>query len=421
MELKIKNENKKKEIDKNKELLISLIKLKLENRLSKLERRNKMHLNIMNITTQTIKDITKWSININNQIMEKTKKNNKQVTKVAQKTLNKNKKFEKIEIRSNTRKQSIRSKTPLRNKSTKHFIAVETKPLTVNRNNIKSRQYLNLDTKTDKLIDSRTKSNTFIIKKKNLNLETEVLRRPSIMSNKSNKTSIPKKNKNAETSIRKKTPLKKKIEKTEKNNLSIKLNENKSNENVINSKIIKRVQKKEDDITKMETALQKGEYLTNNDPLLISPITDLDFFIDKKKSNSDISISNSDIKEIEKLNILFDNIDKNIYSKIIDFLDMDDLIRFKNASKFFHNLFIVYIENFLQNDMIYFNKKLKNINTDDSIPKRMTLDEFNISNKTLKAIKLLNEPSMKQFFFEETPADENSKLMVVLIIIMQNK
>ena len=32
----------------------------------------------------------------------------------------------------------------------------------------------------------------------------------------------------------------------------------------------------------METALQKGEFLRNNDPLLISPITDLDFLIEKK-------------------------------------------------------------------------------------------------------------------------------------------
>ena len=86
---------------KSKELLLTLIKQKLETRLSKLERRNKMHLNIMNITTQTIKDITDWSINANNQIKEKYKKNNtikKEITKPK-----------KIESRANTRKQSFRS------------------------------------------------------------------------------------------------------------------------------------------------------------------------------------------------------------------------------------------------------------------------------------------------------------------------
>ena len=39
------------------------------------------------------------------------------------------------------------------------------------------------------------------------------------------------------------------------------LNENKSSENVINSKIIKKVKKKKDEITQMETELQKGEFL----------------------------------------------------------------------------------------------------------------------------------------------------------------
>ena len=103
MELKLSNENKKREeINKNKELLISLIKQKLENRLSRLERRNKMHLSLINVTTQTIKDITEWSININNQIKEKNKKNNKTFPQ------NKTKKYDKIEIRENTRKQSYR-------------------------------------------------------------------------------------------------------------------------------------------------------------------------------------------------------------------------------------------------------------------------------------------------------------------------
>ena len=113
MELKINNENKKSsEPDKNKELLISLLKQKLENRIIKLERRNKIHLNLMHETTQTIKEITEWSINANNQIKEKTKKNEKPMNQI-QKTINKNKKFEKIEVRSNIRKQSYRSKTPL--------------------------------------------------------------------------------------------------------------------------------------------------------------------------------------------------------------------------------------------------------------------------------------------------------------------
>ena len=417
MELKKNNENKKSsELEKNKELLIKLLKQKLENRIYNLERRNQMHLNLMNVTIHTIKEITKWSINANNQIKEKTKRNEKPVNQVLQKTIIKNKKYEKIEVRSNTKKQSFRSKTPLRTKTTKPLIPDETKALTVNRNYIKSNKYFTINTKSEKLLDTKQKSNSFYIKKKkrksinnNLNIETDALRRPSEISNKSNKTSTSKKKKNIETPLRKKTPFKKKnmIEKIEKNNLSVKLNENKSSENVINSKIIKKVKKKKDDITQMETALQKGEFLTNNDPLLISPITDLDFFIDKKMSNSNISISlDLKEKEKEKLNLLIYNIDDKIYKNISDFLDIEDLIKFKDTSKFFHKLFIVYIENLLENDKIYFNKKLKNLNIIDSIPQKQSINSFNISKKCMKAIELLNEPSVNQFFFQKALVDD---------------
>ena len=417
MELKLSNENKKREeINKNKELLISLIKQKLENRLSRLERRNKMHLSLINVTTQTIKDITEWSININNQIKEKNKKNNKTFPQ------NKTKKFDKIEIRSNTRKQSYRSKTPLRSRTTKTFITEETKALTINRKFSKSNKFFNLsNTKSEKLFDTKTKLNSFIIKKKkiktinynynNLNIETDLLKRPSIISNKSNKTTATKKNKNMETPIRKKTPFKKK-NLNDKSNLSIKLSENKSFENIINSRTVKRVKKKKDDITKMETELQKGEFLTNNDPLLISPITDLDFFNNKKNENNNINNINSlilDKKEKEKIKTLFNNIDEKIYSEISDFLNMDDLIHFKNISKHFHKLFNIYIVKYFQKDIIYFNKKLENINInrENSPPEKKKLNEFTISEKYIKAIQLLNEPSVNQFFYEKTSVDEN--------------
>ena len=152
MELKInEKENKLKEIEKNKELLVSILKQKLETRLSKLERKNKIHMTIMNTTSKIIKDITNWSINTNNQIKEKLQKNksNNNNNNNTQKTINKNKKYEKIEVKSNnnnnTIKQSFRSKTPLRTNKTKSYISEETKALTLNRNNIysKSNKYLN--------------------------------------------------------------------------------------------------------------------------------------------------------------------------------------------------------------------------------------------------------------------------------------
>ena len=128
-----------------------------------------------------------------------------------QKTINKNKKYEKIEVRSNIRKQSYRSKTPLRTKTSKLLISDETKSLTVNRNYIKSNKYFTINTKNEKIFDTKPKSNSIYVKKKrrktitnnNLNIETEALRRPSEMSNKSNKTSTSKKKKKYRNTFKK--------------------------------------------------------------------------------------------------------------------------------------------------------------------------------------------------------------------------
>ena len=405
MELKINNEStKKSEIEKSKELLVSIIKQKLEMRLSKLERRNKMHLNLMNITTQTIKDITEWSINTNKQIKDKYKKNKILPNNIIKKDSNKPKKYEKIESRANTRKQSFRSKTPLRNKSIKSFIPDETKALTLNRNYSKSSKYFNKSIKT--LETKNNKSNSFIIRKKKrkstavteLNIETEALKRPSVLSNKSNKTSLSKSNKNIETPKRKKTPFKKKSinEKVERNNLNIKINSNKNSENLISSKIIKKKIIKDDEIMKMEHALQKGEFLENNDPLLITPITDLDFSIDKKMNNNNINF-----KEKEKI------FDENIFTKVSDFLNIDDLIKFKNTSKYIHEFFIKYMKNYLEKDKIFFTKRLKEFGIENEPPKKLSLEDFEISKKCSRAIQLLNEPSVNNFFFQKISVDDN--------------
>ena len=413
MELKLNEKSNNISIsEKNKELLISLIKQKLNMRLSKLERRNKMHLTLMNLTIQTVKEITDWSTSANNQIKEKLNKNKPKSNKIIEKPSNKPKKYEKIEISLNTRKQSLRSKTPLRTKPNKPFNQDETKTLTLNRNYSKSNKYFTINPKTESFIIKKKKKK--ITNFNNINLETEVLHRPSVMSNKSNK-SASKKNKNIETPSRKKTPFKKRNinEKNERNYLSIKLNENKTSENIINSRIIKNKKRKKS-IKKMETALQKGEYLNNNDPLLISPITDSDFYIDKKLSNTSINISNSDIKEKEKQNVInnfFNNIEEKNFIIILDYLNIDDLIKFKNISKYVHNLFIIYIKNFLEKEKVFFNKKLMNLNISEEKPKKNTLSDFNLSKKSLQAIEYLNIPEVNKFFSEKSSLNDISLII----------
>ena len=400
MELKINNESKKKlQNEKYKELLLSIIKEKLELRLSKLEIRNKKHLNLMNFTTKAIKEITDWSIKTNNQIKEKYKRNRIIMNSTIKKDLNKPKKNEKIETRVNTRKQSFRSKTPLRNKSIKSFMPDERKALTINRNYSKSKKYFNKSIKTLDTKNKKKKRKSSGIN--DLNIETDTLKRPSVISNKSNKTSISKNDKNLETPKRKKTPFKKKNinEKTQRDNINIniKINSHKNIENKINSKIIKKEKIKNDEITKMEHALQKGEFLANNDPLLITPISDLDFIIDKKMSNSNIYLSNLNFKEF----------DENILTKIFDFLNIDDIMKFKNVSKYIHEFFFKYMKNYLNKDRDFFKERLKKICMENRQPKKLSIEDFEISKKSLKAMQLLNDPTVNNFFFQKTSVDDN--------------
>ena len=400
MELKINNEsNKKLKNEKYKELLLSIIKEKLELRLSKLELRNKKHLNLMNFTTKAIKEITDWSIKTNNQIKEKYKRNRIIMNSTIKKDLNKPKKNEKIETRVNTRKQSFRSKTPLRNKSIKSFMPDERKALTINRNYSKSKKYFNKSIKTLDTKNKKKKRKSSGIN--DLNIETDTLKRPSVISNKSNKTSISKNDKNLETPKRKKTPFKKKNinEKTQRDNINIniKINSHKNIENKINSKIIKKEKIKNDEITKMEHALQKGEFLANNDPLLITPISDLDFIIDKKMSNSNIYLSNLNFKEF----------DENILTKIFDFLNIDDIMKFKNVSKYIHEFFFKYMKNYLNKDRDFFKERLKKICMENRQPKKLSIEDFEISKKSLKAMQLLNDPTVNNFFFQKTSVDDN--------------
>ena len=400
MELKINNESKKTlQNEKYKELLLSIIKEKLELRLSKLEIRNKKHLNLMNFTTKAIKEITDWSIKTNNQIKEKYKRNRIIMNSTIKKDLNKPKKNEKIETRANTRKQSFRSKTPLRNKSIKSFMPDERKALTINRNYSKSKKYFNKSIKTLDTKNKKKKRKSSGIN--DLNIETDTLKRPSVISNKSNKTSISKNDKNLETPKRKKTPFKKKNinEKTQRDNINIniKINSHKNIENKINSKIIKKEKIKNDEITKMEHALQKGEFLANNDPLLITPISDLDFIIDKKMSNSNIILSNLNFKEF----------DENILTKIFDFLNIDDIMKFKNVSKYIHEFFIKYMKNYLKKDRDFFKERLKKLCMENKQPKKLSIEDFEISKKGLKAMQLLNDPTVNNFFVQKTSVDDN--------------
>jgi len=421
----------------NKELLIKLLKEKLDSRIIKLEKRHKTHISIMKLTTGTIDEITEWAINANKQIKEKLKKEKEKSSTSLKQT--------KLKPKNNipsSNKTYTKTKTPLRMKTSKAFIYQEETKNELNRTSKSNKTYKNISSKT---LGNRTKSFSFINKEKkknkqnNLNIlgnGNEYLRRPSIISNKSSKSnktsmtsktpkskkSITKVAKNGITPVRRKTPFKKRNvlinENTEihsmnniKNLSSSQSKENytKSSELIKNNIDMHQKAMEELNMNKMESAIQKDDLLNNNDPLLVAPLTDLDFH-NFKLSNS----LKSTISEREKFESNFEkNIDDKLYKKISDYLSLIDLIQFKNISKQFNKLFFVYISNKLKEDKIFFINKKKNLDEND-IPKKVSFEDFVISKGSTKAIKLLNEPTLNHLFFDDSPPD-NERLIIYKI------
>jgi len=423
----------------SKELLIKLLKEKLDSRIIKLEKRHKTHISIMKLTTGTIDEITEWANNANKQIKEKLKKDKEKSSTQLKQTKLKPK--NSVPMSSKT---YAKTKTPLRMKMSKTFLIQEDSKKDLNRTSKSNKSYINKNV-SSKTLGNRTKSFSFLNKEKkknkqnNLNIYgngNEYLRRPSIISNKSSKSnktsmtsktpkskkSIIKVSKNGITPVRRKTPFKKRnviaTENTEIHSMNnIKnLSTSQSKENyiksseIINSNIDMHQKAMEElNMNKMESAIQKDDLLNNDDPLLVAPLTDLDF-PNFKLSNS--NTLKSTISELETINYE-KNFDEKLYKKISDYLSLIDLIQFKNISRNFNKLFFVYISNKLKEDKIFFINKKKKLDEND-IPENLSFKDFVISKGSTKAIKLLNEPSLNHLFYEDTPAD-NGRLIIYRI------
>ena len=402
--------------DKNKELLIKLLKEQLDTKLCRLEKKQKNYDTIMKLTKKEVKNITEWSINANKQIKEKIKKDKEK--QIFQLKRSKSKKKEIITIFGKTSR--LKAKTPLRSRNTKPFILQNTK--TEINKNPKNKSLFN--SKTVKTLGNRAKSLSNLVRdKRKLNANNnknqnnlKLLKSPSVLSiksNKSNKTNLIKSKKNITkinnksiTPVRKKTPFKKRISPSDKAE-SI---HSKEKENIGTSETIKKNEQsimdiEELNLNKMESALQKEDLLNNNDPLLVSPITDSDFFHNRRISSTNIVIS--DFENMHAFNFnLEKNIDDKIYSTISDYLNNDDLIQFKNISKSFHKLFNIYIINKLEKEKLFFVNK-KNWFYKNELPPKLSLDDFTLSKGGMKAIKLLNEPSLNHLFNEDSiPNDD---------------
>ena len=449
------NDKISNKFEKNKELLIKIIKENIDNRLIKLEKRNKNHISIIELTKGEITRITNWSINANKQIKDKLKKDKEKKEKpILQSKMSKSKK--KDLVSAIDRNSLLKAKTPLKSKRFKSLIPEEFKNDTnTNRKRYQHKSYI---PKLTKSLGNRTKSLPFLRKNKkkntlnnnnktinNINLDNELLNRASIISNKSNKsnkgvilnkTQKLKKNnltinnnsnKNI-TPVRKKTPYKKKATNTRNekleglnifNNINNLTTQNKEN-NTIKSEIFKKEVNKnshEINMNKMESALQKDELLNNNDPLLISPITESDFYQNSKLSTNTLNSEFNIIETKNTFNLNFQKfINEKLFNIISDYLSLYDIIQFKNVSKFYNKLFFLYIINKLEKDKEYFTNQKNNLDV-NNIPPILTIKDFVLSKGSIKAIKLLNEPHLNYLFTEKS--EPNDDRIIIYKIFFQ--
>jgi hypothetical protein len=165
----------------------------------------------------------------------------------------------------------------------------------------------------------------------------------------------------------------------------------------------------------LENNLKKDLNMINiDDPLLISSLKDLDLSKDDINKNNLFSLSP---KNGEKI-ISFKNIFVDHLNNFIVFLSTKDILELKNCSKSFHNLIVEYFDKMFNSERNIFIEKQNKLNLSvDEIPKKLSINDFNLSKGALKAIDLLNEEIINRLFFEEiTP---NSEIFIVYKIYFQ--
>lgn len=169
----------------------------------------------------------------------------------------------------------------------------------------------------------------------------------------------------------------------------------------------------------LESSLQKDDpTMNNNDPILISPLSDLDFTVGTPKGSL-----NQKISKIENTNNF-----KNSIAKILDevkeeilfkYLKLNDLISVKNLSKKCHIKVISYIINEIKdkkNEIINIKKSLEL----KEIPERLNLDNLTLSKGSEKALELLNEMLLNKLFQEDNVPEDDIIFIYKLFLQLIN-
>ena len=162
----------------------------------------------------------------------------------------------------------------------------------------------------------------------------------------------------------------------------------------------------------IEKNLQKNDPLLNDEPLLITPITDSDF-----QKGTEIFSNLKDENKSKNIIELFG--DKELcIDKILEFISLIDLIQLKRVSKFFNTKILNY---FVKNLSETKNRLISIKNEISSISEKKSLSDIKFSEGAESSIKLLNENTMIKFFQESRPPRDDILFIFEVFFQMINK
>ena len=444
-----------------KELLNNLFKESFENKLKTLEKRGENQMLIISSTKTLIKNITSVTVKIHNQILSKSKKDKRNSTNKSNKYLKKN-----HSPKLSFLKRASGFKTPIRpdkllnkqniaitsgnskkidSKIKRHLTNIrdtkreKSKCPTNNNNKFKTIDNENLyktsitwfNNKNKKEILNRTSIGSLKSKEKekinkgnNINCNIDNHTNPQSRNNAGllskilkniNKTENLKYSKSNRLIINKTFEKRKSKIKNDSSSLIIfQKNKKKEDKNIKNMKgsnieknYIKMKKNNNNKINSMESNLQKDDPLFQNDPLLVSPITEIDFLEGEQ--------TNQNSNKIKNIIEFFKNIEEKNIRIIFEFLNINDLIKLKCVSKYFNKNIL----NFCLNNLYETKNKLENmkkIMVNNQEPKNF--QNFEFSKDTEQSIELLNEDINNKFFQEQNPP-KNKDILFVFEIFFQ--
>ena len=406
--------------------LTSLLK-SLDNRLSNLDNNSNSHIKFISDTFKWTENVINYCKNIEKQISDKEEK---------KKNIEKNNKFiisEQLNNMSKIKTRNIRNTIGLSRTNTE--LKVKINPIHNNNFFISRKSFVHPPPK-NKILKT-TKSTTNLNQFKNLLISNNSLNK-NINNNNSNKLNNKnneiKSNKIVKNKITHRKSLVLTQRPTLKSSRTIKnLNLGKR---IVNSVIMRNKKKKtiprvNTELNLNKSGLSKGENnktLDNSfsrilsmedtyqydmnfncDPLL----TDLDFNTKGLFNNDNLGKINPYVKKT----IIEEFIENDTFYYIIKYLTNQDKVNLMNANKLFRKNCLKQIISNLKEEKNKYKELISSFN-ENNVGEKYNIDKMIISNKTEKAIQLLNDNSLNKFFFQKEPPSKDILLIYYLYFQM---